>query len=196
MIPADYLKLLGREGKTDNREIIIDYLLGRGGGVALSEFQQKLLERWQEADRLMRKRDYTTNEIVHFLKEKFKKDVATARRDIADAQYVFGSTAELDKNYLLANHIDHIQSAIVIAQRMGKDKLVESMMNAKLKAILALPDNRKINTQPAAIIFHIDTRAALALVGQKIEDVDPESLMKKIASMRGVTIEDIESEDI
>lgn len=174
------MKLLQRNGKVDDREVIRDFLVSEAGAVTLTKHQEELKSRWQEADRLMRSGQYTKNEVYNLLCKTFNYSLATAKRDVSDMQYVFCSTYNDSKPYLLALHIDLIKELIQKAQTAGKWDIVTKLIDSYTKAIKEMPDTSKNNTTPAVLLFNFTTEVAKDLAGgvteQNAEQVAKQTL--------------------
>lgn len=93
----------------ENREVIERYLQTGGEEAVLNELQQKLLERWRYADELIRKNVYKREEITNRIISKFGVSRDTAFRDIVNAEFVFSSSAPLNKKYLIGLRIEYLQ---------------------------------------------------------------------------------------
>lgn len=191
---SGFLKLMHAEQKVDNLQVIIDYLIADEGTIELSELQQKIYERLDTADNLIRSRLYKNQTIIRILTKKYNYSPTQARRDIADAQHVFGSVRGSNKKYLLARHVERIEDAMVWAQT-HQPKLIPLLMREYTRAVLSMPDDEKPHTTPAAIIFNISQNNYTQLTGQEMtEDRAGEIAREKIKQL-GIDIEDIEIEE-
>lgn len=187
--------MLESEDKIDNREAIINYLITDPGTVQLSEKQQKLLERWEFADKQMRSRKYRKPELLNILMKRFDIQRATANRDISDAQYVFSSVNKPNKNYLLAIHVDRIEDACVWAQQEGHFKLIPFLFAELTRAIKELPAEEQGNPTPAAIVFNIGAVNLGALTKEPMTDAEAFEIAKKRLEQKGVDTIDLNPDD-
>jgi hypothetical protein len=99
----------------ENREAIERYLEAGGGDseIVLSDLQIKLLERWRAVDEMLRSRKYKRRGVIaNKIIAMFNVSRDTAYRDIVNAEYVFSSTAPLNKKYLIGQRIEFLQSVI------------------------------------------------------------------------------------
>lgn len=188
LLPIEAMRLLSTEGKLYNREVIIQYLVGEAGTVKLNPEQENLLQRWSAADDMMRNMETGPNEIALALMKKFEYSVATARRDISNAQYVFGSMNVADKRYVISRHLDLIDDCIRKAIAAGKDKLWPILLQVKNKAIEMMPDTQKTDTTPAALIFNIHVTQAADLGAGTITQADAEENVKNYLKTLGEII--------
>ncbi|MGN6478521.1 MAG: hypothetical protein ACTHKV_14950 [Flavipsychrobacter sp.] len=131
-------RMIAGDKPVNNLEVIIQYLSSEEGAVALSDKQKELLDRLSMADDLMRKGQSTT-EIANMLMQKFGYGIATARRDISDAQYVWGTQLTRSKNYLVTLHIDRIRD--IMQKLLEKEAwgLLIKLMEACTNALKLLP---------------------------------------------------------
>jgi hypothetical protein len=99
----------------ENREAIERYLEAGGGDseIVLSDLQIKLLERWRAVDEMLRSRKFKRRGVIaNKIIAMFKVSRDTAYRDIVNAEYVFSSTAPLNKKYLIGQRIEFLQTVI------------------------------------------------------------------------------------
>lgn len=155
LIPANIVRKLGIDVKKSNQEVIIDFLTQEQGTVDLNKTQKDLLNRWDYADNLLRTRKYKKTEISKMLCLKFSISIATARNDMAEAEYVFGSTRKFNKQYILLNHLDQIDDMIIEAQRRRDDDLVAKLMLIRTRALALLPDEMQKEMPPTKIVFNL-----------------------------------------
>lgn len=173
-------RLLQLHNHTDDKELIRNSLIADEGVIELNERQQKLLERWTEADRLMRSRRYKKNEVYTILMKTFNYSLATAKRDVRDMQYVFGGENNDDKSYIMALHRDFIYDLINYAKSLGELKIVVALIREMTIAIKEMPDNNKGNTTPAMIIMNFNTTVKNELAGGITEENAAEVLKRTI----------------
>jgi hypothetical protein len=122
--------------------------------IVLSAEDEEILKRWDYADKLMQQRQYKMSDVVDKLRDRFNISPFTAQSDIKNAQSLFGATRLLNKDYLIAQHLEAIRLKIKQAE---SDKslapLLPKLYDAERKAILALPDAAKNNDTPTPNIF-------------------------------------------
>jgi len=189
LIPANIMKMLGNQYKTDNREMIISYLVSEEGSVVLTDKQKELMHRWDVADDLMRSRRYTGNEVAKVLSKKFEYSVSVAFRDMEDARFVYGSTRKSNKQYLLALHVDRIEAAIVLAEQQGRKEILPKLYEVYTKALDKLPEDSKENNAPAAIIFNISTNQSLNLLPQDMTAADAARTAENKLTAKGLRLD-------
>lgn len=154
-IPGNIVRKLGVDAKRSNMEVIIDFLTQERGTVELNKTQQELYDRWDFADNMIRKRQYKKTEITKALMQKFEIGISTARADLADAEFVFGSTRKFSKIYHLSNHIDQIEDLIVQALREGDKDIMIKLLYLRMKSIAMMPDEMKKELHPTKLIFNL-----------------------------------------
>lgn len=192
-IPANIMRMVTMEARTDNREALVHFLISEPGTVTLTPKQEELLNRAREADRLMQAKRYSRREMELLLSDKFNYSIDTARNDMYLAEYIWGNAIKRNKTYLLSSHIDQIDDFIRMARQSGNDKFIEALLDLKTKAIKELPDNNTSDTTPAAIIFNISMDTANLFDGKPITE---EEAKKTAGDYLGKDITDIEHEEI
>jgi hypothetical protein len=155
LIPANIVRKLGVNAKKTNQEVIIDYLTQEKGTVELNKTQKELYDRWDLADNLMRQRKYKKTEIAKMICGKFNVSIATARNDLAEAEYIFGSTRKFSKIYVLSNLIDQLEDKMVEAERRGDQDLVAKLAMILTKAISLMPDEMQKEIPPTKLVFNL-----------------------------------------
>lgn len=99
-----------------NRDDIVRYLEvggdGNDEGIVLTEKQIELYNRWQFAAEKIRERKYKREQIALFIQGTFKVSRDTAMRDIVNAEYVFAASCPLNKQFLIQNRIEFLQTKI------------------------------------------------------------------------------------
>lgn len=101
-------KLIG----DSNREVIEQYLVSDPGTVVLNDVQQKLLQRWEYADELIRRFEHKREEISRLLMRKFNISRNTAYQDIVNAENLFASSTPLNKKYRIQLRIEYLEMKI------------------------------------------------------------------------------------
>jgi hypothetical protein len=187
-IPSTLMHQLIAGQELDNREVVINYLVSQKGTVELSELQKDLLDRWETADDLIRSNRYKLTEVARVLEKKYQYGLATARRDIADAQYVFNSTNKKNKGYLLALHLDRIDAAIILAMQQNS-RLLPLLFAEYTRAWKELPDDEKGSTTPAAIIFNFTTNHITQLTETEIANETAKAIADKYLKEKGITVD-------
>lgn len=193
VLPAQYMRLVTGEARTDTKDILVQYLVSEPGTVELTQKQQELLERATEADRLMRSGRYSRRQMELMLCKKFDYSIDTGRNDLYLAEYLWGNSVKRNKSYLLSNHIDQIDDCIRAARDAGDQKNLAVFMELRGKAIKELSDEDTANTRPAAIIFNF------TMDGNSLFDGAPmtgEAAKKAAADFLGKDEEEIEFEEI
>lgn len=155
LIPGNIVRKLGVDAKSSNMEVIVDFLTQEAGTVELNKTQKELLDRWDFADNLIRMRKYKKTEITKMLMKKFDIGVSTARSDLADAEFVFGSTRKFSKIYHLSNHIDHLEDLIVLAEREGDKDILVKLLYLRMKSIAMMPEEMQKEVNPTKLIFNL-----------------------------------------
>lgn len=166
-IPGNSIsRLIAGDKPVNNLEVIIQYLSSEEGAVILSDKQKELLNRLSMADDLMRK-GQNTMEIANMLMQKFSYGIATARRDISDAQYVWGTQVTRSKNYLVTLHIDRIRD--IMQKLIAKEAwgLLIKLMDVYTNALKLLPEDRQADTTPAAVILNFGLNVYPSITGKQ-----------------------------
>lgn len=160
----------------NNREVILAYLEAGGVGIELSELQQKLLERWERADELIKRNIGKKNreEVANLLKSIYKYHRATAYKDMMDAEYVFASSKPWNKKYLVGIRIEYCMKRIKDAQESGDAKLEAAFEQLLQKYIEMYPDDLVLPGSQS-IIFNIDNRT---IQGHTINTEDAEAIIE------------------
>lgn len=99
-----------------HRDNIIRYIEAGGDGntegVAITEYENKLLQRWIFADEKLRENKYKRQVVVNLICSLFKVGNDTAWRDVVNAEVVFCSTRPLNKKSINGRRIEYIESLI------------------------------------------------------------------------------------
>lgn len=156
-------KEVATSGALKSRERIMSFL--GGGEVVLTDQEEKMLQRWEFADDLIRSRQYGRAQIVHMVAEKFSVSRALANKDIGDTHFVFGSTIKYNKNYLLILHIDECDK--FIRDNSGDDEkldVVMKMYDIRRKYVEMLDRDHAANDMPpVAIQFVMNDESKMAI---------------------------------
>jgi hypothetical protein len=163
--------------------------------IMLDPDEEIILNRWAHCDRLMKARIYTTEKIIEQLVKMFGVSKYTAQNDIRHTQALYGAVRQLDRNYLLAGRIEHLE--LLIQEKKDDPEWLLNLprLEAELnKLILALPAQvaqdrtpspnitiNVVNGQEAAIAGALTFEQAKELLQQKkkqqhIEDIDHEEV--------------------
>lgn len=192
-IPAHITRLMDKGNvKQDLRDVIALYLISEDGAVQLNDEQLKKLERVEEADRLMRSSRWKRLEMQHLIAKKFKVSLSCARRDLNDAEYIFGNVRKPDKRYQLGKFIDYITDAVEIARQLD-GALWQKLLELQLKAISQIPDEAHTDLSPSVIILNITHEQT-----RQISDVEisKERARKKAMQVLHNGAEDVDYQDI
>jgi hypothetical protein len=98
----------------DSRSAVLKHILSEGVE-PLTEPQVILMERWRAADELIRSQKYRREEVAIQLMNKFSISRMTAFNDMTSAEWVFSSSAPLNKVYEIGLRIEFLKERIAIA---------------------------------------------------------------------------------
>jgi hypothetical protein len=98
----------------DSRSAVLKHILSEGLE-PLTDAQVLLMERWRAADELIRSQKYRREEVAIQLMAKFEISRMTAFNDMTSAEWVFSSSAPLNKVYEIGLRIEFIKERIAIA---------------------------------------------------------------------------------
>lgn len=104
------MELEKSSGPRDAKSRITRYLTI--ADIALSADEERILERWECADRLMRSKSMSYDEMVKHIETHYHVSRWTARSDIASAQEVFSRSRTTNKKYHLHLHAERIDADI------------------------------------------------------------------------------------
>lgn len=127
------------------------------GDITLLAKEEEILKRWIYADKLLKQRKYTQEQIIEKVSDMFSVSEFTARNDISYAMALFSATITVNKKYLLHHHAENLQLMI---EQFSKDKslvhLVPKLAAEYTRALDAIPDEIKKETPPPPrIVFNI-----------------------------------------
>jgi len=97
-------------GPRDAKSRIIRYLTV--ADIALSADEERILDRWECADRLMRSKSMSYDEMVKHIETHYHVSRWTAKSDISSAQEVFSRSRTTNKKYHLHLHAERIDAEI------------------------------------------------------------------------------------
>lgn len=187
--------LLDLKQKKSNVEVIVDYLTSDEGTVILSPKQEDMLKRLHYADDLLRTTRYSAKQVANMLVEKFGYATSTAWRDIDDTRHIFGTTRKINKNYILAIHLDRIEDQIAVAIKEEDTRLLPFLFDCYTKAIKEIKDESKSAPPPTAIVFNIVQQIGELLPDDYTEADAREAARKRLAD-RGIKYEETDFEEI
>lgn len=193
LLSAELMRMVNLDPKAETKEVLVQYLVSEPGTIELTPKQQEMLERAEEADRLMRKGDYTRMEMEQMLADKFGYSLNTARNDLYLAEHIWGNAHKRNKSYLMSGHIDLIDRLLIAAEQRKDWKNVNFLLAERTRAIKELPERSEGDTTPAAIIFNFGTGTMAEMLG---EDMSLEEAHKAASEYLGKDIEDIDHEMI
>lgn len=114
---------LEKNSKRDYKTKIIRFLTDQDPA-PLTADEEKVLSRWEMADRLLRAKEPQAYVIDQLIKT-FGVSSTTASNDLYQAMDVFGRSRRLNKNYLLSHHLERIDKMLVKIQEkwdeLGQD---------------------------------------------------------------------------
>jgi hypothetical protein len=193
-LKPNLLALIRGDGKPDNIEAIRNYLVSEPGTYVLTDKQQEILERLDAADNLIRKDLYGFNTVAKILLNRFKGrdgmpySIATAKRDIADAMYVYGSTRMRDKGYLLALHIDRILQTTLILTERQEWEMLKGYYAEYTRALALMNEANKAKDNSPVLIFNFGKESFDVLNGKPAD-------MEAIHEITGQVVNDMDEED-
>lgn len=131
----------------------------------------KIFERWSTADDLMRR--YPSRKYcVKMMVAKYGYDQATAHRDLANAQVLFGTINVYNKEYLKGWLIEDILKLIQVAKEKGDHK-ARSAAHANLIKVLGLDRDDKSVIRPEDLEPHKYYQIIVMSNGEKVKiDLD------------------------
>ncbi len=144
-------RITGKVPKT-HIEAIERYI--QHGDIALTDDQKELMLRIQYADEKKRSRILDREEIIKLLMARFGISKWRAEQDITDAHRLFGTTRKLNKNYLLAQHIENIEKQIATFEKAHQYSLIPKLNDNYTYALNSLQqDQAEHEVSPTTIIF-------------------------------------------
>lgn len=143
-------------------DAIVRFIIDRD--IVLSIEQEKSKERILYADELIRERKYTRKQIVNMIAVRFDVSTWRADTDISDAHKIFGRARKINKNYVLTEHIDEIQSQIVLARQARQFAILPKLNDNLTYALNSLPpEEKEAQMAPVKIVFRIQDPGAAPL---------------------------------
>lgn len=140
--------------KNDAFTRIKKFMSSEESGVTLSATEEKMLLRFMMANSLLAERKFTRDQIAEKIKEGFGVSIHTARADINNAYSLFVTVTEDYRRYTLFHHIEFIDQQILKA---STDKslvhLLPKLLDAKTKAVMAMPVEMQAPNVPAPVII-------------------------------------------
>ncbi len=140
----------------DNRDAVLRFVQAGGDGndegIILSEKQNELYKRWDFAAQKIRERKYKREQIANFISGTFKVSRDTAYKDIVNAEYVFAASCPLNKQFLIQQRIEFLESQIRDAY-LDKDRLAAAMLEKVLQKYVELYPETKAVRPPQTINF-------------------------------------------
>ena len=138
---------LEKSKKNDAKSRLIRFLTK--SDIVLTGEEEKILTRWEYADRLMRQRTFGTEAIRIKIQQEFGVSRFTADNDIFSAQEIFAKTRQLNKKYIAHLHLEDIQTDIRrIRQRWYENGSIPD--NKEISALAKLHDSytRQLDNLP------------------------------------------------
>lgn len=142
---------------SDNRDTILRYLENGGDDdlIMLTDLQKKLLDRWRFADEKIREKKYKRETIANFIMAKFNVTRDTAFRDMVSAEYVFSSSAPLNKKYWVGMRIEFLQNKINECYLL-KDRMSAAQLEKVMQKYLEMYPDFSAPKSPKNIIFIVN----------------------------------------
>lgn len=142
---------------SDNRDTILRYLENGGDDdvIVLSDLQKKLLDRWRFADEKIREKKYKRETIANFIMAKYQVTRDTAFRDMVSAEYVFSSSAPLNKKYWVGMRIEYLQGKINECYLL-KDRMSAAQLEKVMQKYLEMYPDYSAPKSPKNIIFNFN----------------------------------------
>lgn len=135
-----------------NIEAVERYILKND--IVLTDDQRELLQRIQYADEKKRARVKSREEIIKDIVVRFGVSTWRADQDITDAHRLFGTTRKLNKNYLLAQHLENIEKQISVFEKARQYALIPKLNDNYTYALNSLQQEAaEHETSPTTIIF-------------------------------------------
>lgn len=186
--------LLDLNHKKSNLEVIVDYLTSEKGAVILTPKQEEMLERLHYTDDLLRNQ-YSSKQVVNMLMKQFGYAASTAWRDIDDTRQIFGTTRKINKNYILAVHLERIEDQIAVAVENKDTRLLPFLFDCYTKAMKEIKDESKSAPPPTAIVFNIMQQVS-ELLPDDYTEADAKDAAKKRLADRGIPFDEADFEEI
>jgi hypothetical protein len=159
--------------KKDAYSRIRAFMSNEESGIVLTSEEEKKLDRLIIANSLLSERKYTREEIAEKIKQKFAVSIWTARNDINLAYSLFSNVTEDYKKYTLHHHVEDINKLIA---KWSLDKtlitLIPKLLEAKTRAIAAMPTTNDIPDVPAPVVIVNVTQTITS-------DLSPDEAMKE-----------------
>ncbi|WP_438946751.1 hypothetical protein [Sediminibacterium sp.] len=142
---------------SDNRDTIVRYLENGGDDdlIMLSDVQKKLLDRWRFADEKIREKKYKRETIANFIMAKYNVTRDTAFRDMVSAEYVFSSSAPLNKKYWVGMRIEFLQTKINECY-LANDRISAAQLEKVMQKYLEMYPDYSAPKSPKNIIFNFN----------------------------------------
>ncbi len=126
--------------------------LASDGAITLTHGEREIYERIVFADEMLRQCAHSRGDIRNMIMQRFAVSRETASRDLVDAEFIFSSTAPMNKRYKIGVRIEATEQHI----KAAKDALDWGAV-AKLEAVLAkyleiYPDVKKAK-RPQLLMF-------------------------------------------
>lgn len=142
---------------SDNRDTILRYLENGGDDdlIVLNDVQKKLLDRYRFADEKIRERKYKRETIAKFIMAKYQVTRDTAFRDMVSAEYIFSSSAPLNKKYWVGMRIEFLQQKINDAY-LHNDRIAAAQLEKVMQKYLEMYPDYSAPKSPKNIIFNFN----------------------------------------
>ena len=139
--------------------------------IALTDIQQRLLQRWNYVMELRSCQNLRTKDIVQKLMQEHEIERATAMSDIAWAEALYGFSNTLNKRYRIGARIEFLEQYID-ELREAKEHIAAGIQEKNLAKLYELYPENKNNATPREFrfVYHPDKNDAEDL--PTIEDAE------------------------
>lgn len=175
------LALLKTNKVDEDWEVLEQYVIAGGEGVALTDRQREMYERWLFIDEHLRQNRFRRYEICKAVKLRFGVSLEKAKRDMVGAEMVFTSTAPLNKKYKTGVRIEFLERQINLAASASDFDAIAKLESILQKYIDGYPDSVAPRS-PKQIVMQfiqnniqgemIDTQQAELIIDQELENGD------------------------
>lgn len=155
-----------------NLDTVTRYILKQD--VVLTSEQEELMQRIMFVDDKIRSRKFLRDQIINMVVARYSVSPWRAEQDIVDTHKLFGATRKINKNYLIAQHLDEIQSQIQLAKDLRRIDLLPKLNDAFTYALNSIPAEAKENDTPITKVIFVNN-ASKPESGKTIEELIAEA---------------------
>lgn len=174
--------------KKSNAECIVDHLVSNGE-VALTTYQEELLKRVEAMDEMWSTGRFTQKEIISIHARKFGQSEIQSKRDLSDAEYIFGTSRRPNKRHKVYRHIERIETAIIVMQRAGNTDALPKLFDSLTKALALLPEDKAGGAGSTTIIMNFTTDQLRDITSSTLTAEEADRIVAEKLKQKNITLD-------